>query len=135
MKRREFFGAAAAAACAVVARGAWAGSYLDRAAIMLDEAKKEGDLMRPRSGDKEFLLVVKAMTEARIKVARKMNVPAAVVDAHPHLMLVLENYDRAVDAATAGNTKKLGECLVVTVDEERTFRNLIKQLGYALPKV
>lgn len=135
MKRRDFFGAMAAAACVLAGRDGWAGSYLDRAALLLEEGKKEGDLVRPRTGDKELLVVLKALTEARLKVARKMNVPAAVVDAHPHLMLVLENYDRAMDSAISGNTKKFAECLVVTVDEERTFRNLLKQLGYALPKV
>lgn len=139
MKRRGFLGgvlAATAAGLSGLASGtAWAGSYLDRAALMLDEAKREADLVKPRTGDKELLLVVKALTEARVKVARKMNVPAAVVDAHPHLMLVLENCDRAMDAAIASNTVKCAECLVNAVDEERTFRNLMKQLGYTLPKV
>lgn len=135
MRRRDFLGAAAAAVIALAARSARAGSYLDRAALMLEEAKKEIELVKTRTGDKELLLVVKAMTEARLKVARKMNVPAKVVDAHPHLMLVLENYDRAIDSLVAGNTKKYAECLITAADEERTFRNLIKDAGYSLPKV
>jgi len=137
MKRRDFLGGvlAAAGAGVLVSRGAWAGSYLDRAALLLDEARKEADLVKPRSGDKELLLITKALTEARVKAARKMNVPVAVADAHPHLMLVLENCDRAMDAALSGNTKKFAECLLAATDEERTFRNLIKQLGHALPKV
>jgi hypothetical protein len=135
MKRRDFLAAAAAAALTLVTRGAIAGSYLDRAALMLDEGKKEIELVKTRTGDKELLLVVKAMTEARLKVARKMNVPAKVVDAHPHLMLVLENYDRAIDALVASNTKKYAECLINAADEEKTFRNLVKDAGYSLPKV
>jgi hypothetical protein len=140
MKRRGFLQIAAAGACALagvaVAGGvAFAGSYLDRAALMLDEAHKEIEAAKTHTSDKELLLVVKAATEARLKVARKMNVPAAVTDAHPHLMLVLENHDRALDAVIAGNTKKFAECLITATNEEATFRNLIKQLGYALPKV
>lgn len=139
MRRRGFLGlAAAVAAMGVIgtfATFATAGSYLDRAAILLDGGRKDIDAAKSRTGDKETLLVVKALTEARLKAARKMNVPAAVVDAHPHLMLVLENQDRALDALIAGNTRKYAECLVNATDEERSFRNLIKQLGYSLPKV
>lgn len=135
MNRRHFLGAAAAAALALASRGALAGSYLDRAALMLEEGKKEIEMVKTRTGDKELLLVVKTMTEARLKVARKMIVPAKVVDAHPHLMLVLENQDRALEALTQGNTKKYAECLISAADEERIFRSLIKDAGYALPKV
>jgi hypothetical protein len=135
MNRRAFFATAALAASFFAGRAAWSGSYLDRAALMLDEGRKEADAVKSRTGDKETLLVVKAMTEARVKVARKMNVPAAVVDAHPHLLLVLENYDRALDALIANNQRKFAECLVTAAAEERTFRNLLTQLGYALPKL
>lgn len=135
MNRRVFLGAAAAAALALATRGAVAGSYLDRASLMLEEGKKEIGMVKTHSGDKELLLVAKTMTEARLKVARKMNVPAKVVDAHPHLMLVLENQDRALEALGQGNTKKYAECLINATDEERTFRNLIKDAGYSLPKV
>ena len=40
-----------------------------------------------------------------------MEVPAAVVKAHPHLLLVLENCERAHDAASEGNFKKFMEHL------------------------
>jgi ribonuclease D len=135
MRRRDFLGAAAAAVITLATRGALAGSYLDRAALMLEGGKKELEMVKTRTNDKELLLVVKALMEARLKVARKMNVPAKVVDAHPHLMLVLENQDRAVDALIAGNTKKYAECVISATDEEKTFKNLLKAAGYSLPKV
>jgi len=135
MKRRGFLLASVSIACGLASLSAFAGSYLDRAALMLDEAKKEADTVKTRTGDKELLLVVKALTEARVKVGRKMNVPPAVVDAHPHLMLVLENYDRALDAVIAGNTTKFLECLANATAEESTFKTQLKTLGYTLPKV
>lgn len=116
-----------------IAGPAWGGSYLDRAALMLDEARREGDMLLPRTHDKEMVLVVKALAEARAKVGRKMEVPAAVTKAHPHLLLVLENYERAADAAGEGNFKKFAEHLNTARDEERTFRGVIAQLGYTLP--
>ncbi|MDI1479938.1 hypothetical protein [Polyangium sp. y55x31] len=114
---------------------AWAGSYLDRAALLLDEARKEGDMLQPRTFDKELVLVVKALAEARARVGRKMEVPAAVTKAHPHLLLVLENYERAASAAEDGNFKKFMEHLNTARDEDRNFRAIMRELGYTLPDV
>ncbi|MDI3283192.1 hypothetical protein [Polyangium sp. 15x6] len=114
---------------------AWAGSYLDRAALLLDGARKEGDMLQPRTFDKELVLVVKALAEARARVGRKMEVPAAVTKAHPHLLLVLENYERAASAAEDGNFKKFMEHLTTARDEDRNFRAIIRELGYTLPDV
>jgi hypothetical protein len=114
---------------------AWGGSYLDRAALMLDEARREGDMLQPRTADKEMCLVVRALAEARAKVGRKMEVPAAVVRAAPHLLLVLENYDRAAEAADEGNFKKFMEHLNTARDEEKIFRSLLAELGYTLPEI
>jgi hypothetical protein len=114
---------------------AWAGSYLDRAALMLDQAHKEGDMLQPRTFDKELVMVIKAMTEARARVARKMEVPAVVSKAHPHLLLVLENYERAVAAANDGNFKKFVEHVYAARDEDRNFRAILKELGYTLPNL
>ncbi len=111
-----------------------AGSYLDRAALMLDEARREGDMLQPRTNDKEMILVVKTLAEARAKVGRKMEVPAAVVRAAPHLLLVLENYERAAQAADEGNFKKFMEHLNTARDEEKIFRSLLGELGYTLPE-
>lgn len=112
---------------------AWAGSYLDRAALMLEQAHSEGDLLRPKTFDKELVLVVKAMAETRARVARKMEVPAVVAKAHPHLLLVLENYERAAVAADEGNFKRFVEHLYAARDEDRNFRSILKELGYTLP--
>ena len=133
MKRRGFLFASMAAACALASGVAFAGSYLDRAALMLETGKREADAIKTRTGDKEMLLVVKASTEARVKVARKMNVPAAVVDAHPHLLLVLENHERAAEAAKDGNPQRFLVYHQRARDEERVLRGVLKQLGFPLP--
>ena len=126
------FVALASLGLAPLARG---GSYLDRAALMLDEARREGDMLQPRTADKEMVLVVKTLAEARAKVGRKMEVPAAVVRAAPHLLLVLENYERAAEAADEGNFKKFMEHLNTARDEEKIFRSLLGELGYTLPEI
>ncbi|KYF61261.1 hypothetical protein BE11_45980 [Sorangium cellulosum] len=116
-----------------VALPAWAGSYLDRASLLLDEARREGDMLLPRTHDKELIMVVHALAEARANVARKMECPASVSRAHPHLLLVLANSERAADAAAQGNFKKFMEYLTVARNEDRAFRAILAELGYALP--
>ena len=135
MNRRRLFSLVAFALPLTVATPAFAGSYLDRAALLLDEARREGDMLQPRTFDKEMVLIVKALAETRAKVGRKMEVPAAVAKAHPHLLLVLENCERAAAAADEGNFKKFMEHLITARDEERTFRALVAELGYTLPEV
>jgi hypothetical protein len=122
--------------CAVIAASpAWAGSYLDRASLLLDEARREGDLLQPRTHDKELVMVIQTLAEARVKAAHKMECPAAVTKAHPHLLLVLENLERAAFAATQGNFKKFMEHLTTARNEDRTFRAVITELGYTLPNL
>ena len=135
MMRRAFLMLLLSAAVLAVAPAAWAGSYLDRAALLLDQARKEGDMLQPRTYDKELATMVKSLAEVRTKAARRMEVPAAIAKAHPHLLLVLENMERAADAALAGNFKKFMQHLNTARDEDKTFRALVAELGYALPEV
>ncbi|AUX40811.1 hypothetical protein SOCE26_022120 [Sorangium cellulosum] len=131
---RHLFLAVTFALCALfIAPPAWAGSYLDRASLLLDEARKEGDMLHPRTHDKELVMVIHALAEARARVASKMECPASVARAHPHLLLVLENSERAADAAAQGNFKKFMEHLTVARNEDRAFRAILAELGYALP--
>ncbi len=132
---RRFFALVLFAFALALSTPARAGSYLDRAALMLDEARKEGDMLQPRTHDKERVMVIRALAETRSRMARKMEVPAAVSKAHPHLLLVLENCERAADAAAEGNFKKFMEHLNVARDEDRNFRAMIAELGYSLPDV
>jgi hypothetical protein len=135
MIRRAFLTLLFTVAVVAVAPPAWAGSYLDRAAILLDQSRKEGDMLQPRTYDKELATMIKALAEVRTKAARRMEIPAAIAKAHPHLLLVLENMDRAADAALAGNFKKFMQHLNTARDEDRTFRALVAELGYTLPEV
>jgi hypothetical protein len=113
----------------------WAGSYLHRAAMLLDESRKEGDLLQPRVTDKELIRLIKALAEVRVTAGRSMEIPAVVAKAHPHLLLVLENSERAADAAQEGNFKKFMQHLQTARDEDRTFRAILAELGFKLPDV
>jgi len=112
---------------------AWAGSYLNRAALLLEQSEKEGNLLQPRAHDKELALIIKRLAEVRTDVGRKMDVPKAVAEAHPHFLLVLLNAEQAAIAAHSGDFKKFIEHLMTARHEASIFKALLTELGYALP--
>ncbi len=122
--------------CVLLSTGrAWAGTYLNSAALLLSQSSKEGDYLRARIGDKELADLIHKLANARLEAAKGMLVPKEVVQAHPHLLLVLENYERAADAATRGETEKFLVYQQRARDEERTFRGVLRQFGYSLPDI
>lgn len=112
---------------------AWAGTYLNSAAFLLAQGSKEGDYLRAHMGDKEMADLIHKLANARLDAAKSMLVPKEVVQAHPHLLLVLENYERAADSATRGEAQKFMVYQQRARDEDRTFRGVLKQFGYSLP--
>ena len=75
------------------------------------------------------------MAQARVRAAASMEVPKDVVLAHPHLGLVLENYERAADAAQNGQVERFLVFLAKAREEELTLRAVLKRLGWELPEV
>jgi len=131
---RALFSALVLGLCLIVVPSqAWAGSYLNRAAVLLDGAAAERDMVRPRVQDKELVELVREIAEARVTSAGRMNVPAAVATAHPHLLLALENTERAYAAVLAGHLDKFILHLDRARAEDATFRALMVERGYTMP--
>lgn len=133
VSRRWLLGSAAAVALTHAAP-AWAGSYLDRAALLIWESNLELDALRRRLYDPEFARVVHMLSSARVRAAREMMVPGEVVQAHPHLLLMLENAERAAGSAVERKQKEFLKFLGLARDEEQLFRGILKQLGWDVPQ-
>lgn len=133
--RRGFCLASLVAASTFLAPAAWAGSYLDRAALLVAQASREADYLRVRLTDLELARTIHKLAAARLKAASTMQVPREVAQAHPHLLLMLENYERAADAAREGKQERFFEYLTHARDEEGILRGVLKQLGWPLPKL
>lgn len=112
---------------------AFAGSYLDRLALLVNQANHDSDYLRARLSDRELGRVIHTMAEARVKAAGAMVVPKEIAQAHPHLLLVLENHERAAEAAKDGNAQRFLVYQQRARDEERVLRGVLKQLGFPLP--
>ncbi len=130
---RRSFSAALFVALVSFAVPALAGTYLNRAVVLLSGASREAQYLRARLGDKELARVTLRMATARLEAARSMTVPKEVEQAHPHLLLVLENYQQAAEAATLGDSERFAIYHQRALDEERTFKAVLKQLGWILP--
>jgi len=133
MKRRLLVVLLVTLPLVLLASHAWSGSYLNRAALLLEGSRAERDMVLPRSNDKELLRVAHGIAQARARTARTMAVPKSVVAAHPHLLLVLANSERAYAAALDGNHEKFVEHILRARQEDKTFRAIIVKLGYTLP--
>jgi hypothetical protein len=116
-----------------LARPLWAGSYLDRAWILLSEATRANDYLRKRLYDRELARLVAQASEGRLQAAKDTQVPKEVVFAHPHLLLMLEHYERAAAAAALGEIRRYVEHERSAADEEQLFRGVLRQLGWSLP--
>lgn len=132
MSRRAFLSAALGVALVTALGSAWAGSYLSRAAVLLEAAELEGSALRQRLHDKDLARLTHRLATARIESAREMPVPKEVVRAHPHLLLVLEAYERAADAALRGADEAFLVALARAREERRTFEAVLGQLGWTL---
>jgi hypothetical protein len=112
---------------------AWGGTYLNRAALLISGALREGAYLRARFADRELARVTHRMAQARLDAAREMAVPKEVALVHPHLLLVLVSFVQAADAATRGDIEAFLQFHQKALDEERTFRTVLKQHGWVLP--
>jgi len=113
---------------------AWAGSYLDRTTLLINESHRAGAFLRQRANDRELARVVQKAAEARLDAAQKMSVPKEVVLAHPHVLIVLEHHERAAAAAAEGDTQRLLIHELKADEEERVLRSVLEQLGWAIAK-
>jgi hypothetical protein len=134
MLRRSLVSGAFGVIALGLTRPAFAGSYLDRAALLVEGSRKDQTELRAKIMDKELAKVVRIVAEARLDAASKMDVPAQVAKAHPHLLLALTKVERAAQAAVDGNLRNVVELLETATREEGVFKAALKDLGFPLPR-
>ena len=131
--RRRFLGVLVALGVVATAAAAWAGTYLDRCTLIVREATHEADYLQYRLNNRELARIIHTVAEARLAAARDTEVPKEVTLAHPHMLLMLENYERASAAAMEGEAQRFIVYQRHARDEEQIFRSILRQLGFPLP--
>ena len=117
----------------LLAGTAHAGSYLDRASLLVDQSKQESAYLRKHLSDTELARMVHYVCLGRVRAARDMHVPKEVQLAHPHIMLMLESYERAADAAINHSAAEFLKFTRRAQDEEQIFRSILAQSGWTVP--
>lgn len=118
--------------CTMLPRIAHAGDYMDRAVLLVRQARQEVEYLEGRRANRELSALVHQLAVARLTAARDGFVPKEVVQAHPHLLLMLENCERAADAAEARESERFLNYEHRARDEEQIFRSIMRQLGFPL---
>jgi hypothetical protein len=135
ISRRHFLAFLLALCVGLSATLAFSGSYLFRTAVLVSAADRECTIMRRRLFDKELAKVLHRVALERVAAARAMEVPPEVKKAHPHCLLVLEAFERAMDSAERGDP----EAFVVSEARARaelsTLRSVLREDGWELPQV
>lgn len=133
LSRRHLLQGSVLCATALLAPSVWAGSYLDRASMLMGVANTELTYLRRKLHDQHLAKVLHKLASARVLAAQEMEVPKEVVQAHPHLLLMLEGCERAANAAVERNAEGFLKFQRAARDEEEHFRAILKQLGWQLP--
>lgn len=114
---------------------AWADSYLDTAALLLDQSRRNLDWAERRAQDKQHIHVAHLVAEAHVKAGQQIQVSKEADRAHPHLLLTLETAERALFAAKEGEIKRFLRLRRIAREEERAFRELLQQVKKSLPEL
>ena len=134
LRRRSLVaGVLACLAWGADARECWAGSYLDRAGLLIHDANRDIEFLGRRLNDRELARLVSQIAAGRLQAAKDTLVPKEVVLAHPHLLLMLEHYARAAAAASGGEQERYRQLVLQGQDEEQLFRGVLRQLGWTVP--
>jgi hypothetical protein len=112
-----------------------AGTYLDTAALLLDETRRTSSFLQLHLTDMKLVEIAHQLSEARVKCGRAVVVPKEVDKAHPHLLLALEVSERAIAAALDGEPTRFLRLALQARDEERTFRALLNEQKFTLPEL
>lgn len=132
LSRRRLLALVLLAALLGGAKATQADGYIEGAALLVSQATREGEFVRRRLDERKLCELVRRIAEGRLAAAQAMFVPQEVALAHPHLLLMLEHYERAAAAAAAGDSKRALALLGDAEGDAELFRGILRQLGFPL---
>ena len=106
---------------------------MGRAWLLIGEASRASEFLGKHIRDRELARLIAQAAEGRLRAATETSVPRELTMAHPHLLLMLEHYERAAASAAAGSPGRFAQHSSSARDEEQIFRSISSQLGLPLP--
>lgn len=109
--------------------------YLAELALTLEGARRVMLWVETHPGDPEFARFAHPLSERYVEMAGHLTPSAKLVAAHPHLLLVVENVERAVEAASLGEMGVFRKHARTVREELAILDNVLKQLKFKLPEL
>lgn len=109
-------------------------NYLAELALLLEGARRLIAFCEGNLDDRELAKFAQPLAERYVEMANHMLPSAKLVVAHPHLLLVVENLERAIDAAAAADGAMYQKRMRIARDELANLEAVIKQLKLRLPE-
>lgn len=109
--------------------------WLVRAALLLDETKRTQDWIGSHPSDVDLAALALEICETRSAAAARIPAPAAVKNAHMHLLLILENTTASLDATVRGDWKKAALRMANARTEEQTLNAALDAAKVKIPSL
>jgi len=108
--------------------------YLSELALLIEGSRRLIGFSESNLEDRDLLKFAHPLAERYVEMANHMLPTAKVVVAHPHLMLVVENLERAIDAAASADSGTYQKRMRIARDELANLEAVLKQLKLRLPE-
>ncbi len=109
--------------------------YVAELAMVLEGARRILLWTETYVGEPEFARFSHPLAERYVELAGRMVPPKRLVVAHPHLLLIVENVERALDAAATGDLASFRQRARIVREELVTLDSVLRQLKVRLPEL
>lgn len=110
-------------------------TYLTQAALTLEGARRLILWVETHPNDVDLARFAYPLAERYVEMAGHLTPTSKLAVAHPHLLLVVENVERAIDAAGLGEMAVFRQRARTVREELAILDNVLKQLKVKLPEL
>jgi hypothetical protein len=109
--------------------------YLSELSLLVEGSRRLIAFAEQNLDERELTRFAHPLAEQYVELAGHMLPSPKVVVAHPHLILVVENLERALDASAAGDAVTYQKRIRIARDELANLEAVLKQLKLRLPEL
>jgi hypothetical protein len=110
-------------------------TYMVQLALTLEGARRLMLWVETHPNDPDFARFAYPLAERYVEMAGHMTPSKKLTAAHPHLLLVVENVERALEAAGQGDLAVFRQRMRTVREELSILDNVLKQLKLKLPEL
>jgi hypothetical protein len=103
-------------------------TYMSQMSLVIDGARRLITFCEQHAEDKDLARFARPLAERYVELANRMLPSSRLAVAHPHMLLVVENIDRALDSSAAGDAATYQKRLRIARDELANLEAVLKQL-------